>query len=999
MVVDLLEYRNMRCAMCTEVTTDPATLQCNHTFCKPCLLKYTTTQPEEVDATCNEIVCPTCKQPTKVTNFNQLKPNLSSQEPVNDSTSGSFGNISGHDELPAPVLPSESCFGSIGPHSTSSLSHDRGNTDLSVSTVDPLQYRMSREHSLGSFGKISGHDELPAPVLPSESCFGSIGPHSTSSFSHDRGNTDLSVSTVEPLQYRMCREHTLGSFGKISGHDELPAPVLPSESSFGSIGPHSTSSFSHDRGNTDLSVSTVDPLQYRMCREHTLGSFGKISGHDELPAPGLPSESCFGSIGPHSTSSLSHDRGNTDLSVSTVDPLQYRMCREHTLGSFGKISGHDELPAPVLPSESCFGNIGPHSTSSFSHDQGNTDLSVSTVDPLQYRMCREHTLGSFGKISGHDELPAPVLPSESSFGSIGPHSTSSLSHDRGNTDLSVSTVDPLQYLMCREHTLGSFGNISGHDELPAPVLPPESCFGSIGPHSTSSLSHDQGNTDLSVSTVDPLQNLMCREHRDSQVQRYCKGCSIALCDKCCSTKHDGCDVESIQNMIPLFEEKLACVSRQILKKMKTTQDNIRMAKKHIGNIINNAQKVKGQIQHAMKFSAKTMIQEVNIFSERQINDLNVCIQAEEMRFHQYQQQYKYINTVVTAYSLVEIRAIYESLSTEEEDTDANTPMEYRPVPERIVFTQCVNENGDYSHQIEVVHDVSDRKSSAVLHHTIDCHTEEDKWCPDLIDVTVVSSSGEPNTIMIVADFTNRSLKSIYTSKSSLHKRCLKLSDRPWQIAKLHKNNIAVSVPDSKEIVTVQLTPNPVLLSTIRTKKEYFALACPAQTQLLAGTFKTSNSVDLLDMAGHVLKSINTGSIVSPDYIQITDQKNILVGQGDVNSFVSVNSDGAVLFYYPSTRKSVLSCPRGFATTSTGDVLLVDRDCKKVIQLTESGQFVRDVLTEGLEHPRGLCLDNDGLMYVTLGSCVNVFTFKDVIDLRGQGEREHGILYSQRCTEV
>ncbi|XP_046328984.2 uncharacterized protein LOC124112858 isoform X2 [Haliotis rufescens] len=404
-------------------------------------------------------------------------------------------------------------------------------------------------------------------------------------------------------------------------------------------------------------------------------------------------------------------------------------------------------------------------------------------------------------------------------------------------------------------TSGSFGNISGHDELPAPVPPPESCFGSIGPHSTSPLSHDRGNTDLSVSTVDPLQNLMCREHRDSQVQRYCKGCNIALCDKCCSTKHDVCDVESIQNMIPLLE--------------------------------------------------------------------------------------------------------------------------YRPVPKRIVFTQCVNENGDYSHQIEVVHDVSDRKSSAVLHHTIDCHTKEDKWCPDLIDVTVVSSSGEPNTIMIVADFINRSLKSIYTSKSNLHKRCLKLSDRPWQIAKLHKKHIAVSVPDSKEIVTVQLTPNPVLLSTIRTKKEYFALACPAPSQLLAGTFKTSNSVDLLDMEGHVLKSINTGSIVSPDYIQITDQKNILVGQGDVNSFVSVTSDGEVLFYYPSTRENVLSCPRGFATTSTGDVLLVDRDCKKVIQLTESGQFVRDVLTEGLEHPRCLCLDNDGLMYVTLGPCVNVFTFKDL----------------------
>ncbi|XP_046557102.1 uncharacterized protein LOC124266343 [Haliotis rubra] len=434
--------------------------------------------------------------------------------------------------------------------------------------------------------------------------------------------------------------------------------------------------------------------------------------------------------------------------------------------------------------------------------------------------------------------------------------------------------------------------------------------------------------------------------------------------------------------------------------MKTTQDNIAMAKEHIHNITNNAEKVKEQIQRTMKFSVKRMVQDVHTFSEEQIQDLYAYIRSEEMRLSQYGQQYKYIKHAVTAYSLVEIHAIYESLSTvSEEDTESNMDMGDQSIPEKIIFTQTANESGDCAYEIAIVHDVSDRKSSAVPHHTINCHAENDKYCPDLIDVTVVSLGGEPNKILIIADFTNRNLKSYYTSKGNLHKRFLMLSERPWQIATVERNLIAVSVPDSKEIVTVQLTPDPVLLSTIRTKREYFALASPDPFKLLAGTFKSSNSVDLLDMEGNVLKSINTGSILSPDYIQITDQGNILVGQGDVNSFVSVTSDGEVRYCYSPTGGRTLRCPRGFTTTSTGDVLLVDRDYQKVIQLTKSGRFVRDVLTEGLEQPRGLCLDADGLMYVTVGPCVNIYTFEDLSVESEQGERKHNVVYRQRCTEV
>ncbi|XP_046338222.2 transcription intermediary factor 1-beta-like [Haliotis rufescens] len=59
-----LTDNHLTCGICTEVFRDPATLQCNHTFCKCCLLKYTKTQTEATQA--KSIRCPSCRQMTKV---------------------------------------------------------------------------------------------------------------------------------------------------------------------------------------------------------------------------------------------------------------------------------------------------------------------------------------------------------------------------------------------------------------------------------------------------------------------------------------------------------------------------------------------------------------------------------------------------------------------------------------------------------------------------------------------------------------------------------------------------------------------------------------------------------------------------------------------------------------------------------------------------------------------------------------------------------------------
>ncbi|XP_071083797.1 uncharacterized protein [Haliotis cracherodii] len=94
-----LTDHHLTCVICTEVFTDPATLQCNHTFCKSCLLRYNKTLTEAIQA--KSITCPSCRQLTKVATpdspvekwISQLKPNHVIQGLMDDFGQGTHGTM------------------------------------------------------------------------------------------------------------------------------------------------------------------------------------------------------------------------------------------------------------------------------------------------------------------------------------------------------------------------------------------------------------------------------------------------------------------------------------------------------------------------------------------------------------------------------------------------------------------------------------------------------------------------------------------------------------------------------------------------------------------------------------------------------------------------------------------------------------------------------------------------------------------------------------------
>ncbi|XP_046347060.2 uncharacterized protein LOC124127737 [Haliotis rufescens] len=511
------------------------------------------------------------------------------------------------------------------------------------------------------------------------------------------------------------------------------------------------------------------------------------------------------------------------------------------------------------------------------------------------------------------------------------------------------------------------------------------CEGCLQLHNMMPLLCDHEVAHLSDNTKTKVKRrFMCQVHRDEKVNLFCKDCKQAICTICCSIKHRACkDVDTIESMTPLVKEQLTNKIEQLRINMAATNNNITWRKSRIQHVMSNSQDIKDQVMKtretvmcAILRKEKQLLDAIDKATDEQLRELKADIKSQEIELQMYQQQYEFTANAVTSNCEMDMYAVYESTgetSTQNRDTDN------RPAAGRVVLTHDLDKLSKAVDElqlgeVQVVHGVSDPESSPVLHHTTDCKEDGDRKNPSLYDFTVLTADGVK--VMVVADYDNKRLKTYYTSNfKSFHNQLL-LSNGPWQIAKLSESQIAVSVPDSKEIVTVNVTPDPVLLSTIKTRKEYWTLACLSPSQLAAGTYRQPHSVDILEMRGRILRSINTGVIRSPEYMHVTRNNNLLVSERDVKSLVCVTSEGYAVFTYTPTGVRALTRPRGVTTTSTGDILLVDRRSHKVIQLTESGQFVRDVLTQqdGLKYPDGVCLDADGLLYVTSGRYVKVFKF-------------------------
>ncbi|XP_048255046.1 protein wech-like [Haliotis rufescens] len=508
----------------------------------------------------------------------------------------------------------------------------------------------------------------------------------------------------------------------------------------------------------------------------------------------------------------------------------------------------------------------------------------------------------------------------------------------------------------------------------------------------SSRHHDV--VDLSGETkVRVKRKVMCKIHKDENIKYICKDCETAVCQTCCTIHHRKCDlVVEIESEIPAMKTELRRNKEDLLKKHDEMKAHVRKQTSKVDEALTHYLQIESNIKsaglkaiEAIKVKEWKLLAKLKEMSGRHIGELKADIKSGEMSVQMYQQQAELIDQTLQSECDMGVYEMYQGCEAGDVEAVGVADVKEKRRIARIMFRQDTDKlsralDDLQLGEIDVLYeDVLDLKATHVLQDTINVRVAGDTQgaCPT--DMTVLVVNGTDT--VVVTDYSNKSVKSFYTrNKQHGHSR-LRVGGAPFGITKLKNNQVAVTMPVSSRIVTIQVNPDLVLLSTITTSKKYQGITSLTPSTLAASSYYPP-SVDILDMTGHVLKSICLGQpsrciLKYPYCLCTTRTGNILVSDRGSRCVVCLTPKGDVVFNYSTTGNTSLEFPCGITSTSTGDILVTDNSLHRVLHLTESGQFVRNMLTsqDGVQNPSGVCVGGRGRMYVCMSDIVKVFTLK------------------------
>ncbi|XP_046352428.1 uncharacterized protein LOC124132530 [Haliotis rufescens] len=458
------------------------------------------------------------------------------------------------------------------------------------------------------------------------------------------------------------------------------------------------------------------------------------------------------------------------------------------------------------------------------------------------------------------------------------------------------------------------------------------------------------------------RRVKCTEHKGNNVEFHCKDCQKAACQTCCIIYHRACKtVVTIESMKPEMKTVLLEKRFGMGKRLKVRSKKVEMKNEKLQNssritetTVNNIKSICQTAINKIKQKETQLMDELNHITQTYAGQLRTGVKLDEIEIQMHRQHCEFIDQALVSDCEMDLYDAYQAWEsgavglgdvrdTDTADTRRIDDVRFTPDTDNVQHILDDLQLG----KIDVTYqDEGTCLPSPVLVGVMNGKMAGDKVEPDLRGVTVLVVDGIQT--VVVTDWVNKCVKSLYTRNNQLCQSRLPLDDHPHGVTQLKENQVMVAVPYSSHIITVEVTPGLVLLSTITTSKEYYSLAVLSPSSLAAGgqDCDSYGIVDILDMAGHVLRSVTTHNnetlFACPLYMFINNKGNILVSDFGKKSVTCLTSEGGVVWRYAPIGDRALRRSSGIKTTKTGDILLVDRN--KVIQLTESGEFVRDVLT-------------------------------------------------------
>ncbi|XP_046583599.1 E3 ubiquitin-protein ligase TRIM32-like [Haliotis rubra] len=476
---------------------------------------------------------------------------------------------------------------------------------------------------------------------------------------------------------------------------------------------------------------------------------------------------------------------------------------------------------------------------------------------------------------------------------------------------------------------------------------------------------------------------MCEEHTNECIEFVCKDCKKLICQKCGVVYHRKCSsVVTIESELTEMKTTLMTKRKSLLTDEQTRKDRVREQKLKLTEVSESSSELESLIRSScdmarekIKQKENTLINKLKEATEIHLGQLKADIKAGEMSMQMYHQEVELIDKGLETECQVDMYRMCQWFEEERlEEAVLNETVD------KIIFEQDVDrlvnvlDNlplGD----IEVVYKGNemhgdggfDLQATPVLHDTINIRLPSDKMSPSPLDVMMMVVNNTHT--LVLTDDNNSNIKSFYTRNNQACQSNLHVGGRPSNIAKLSHNQVIVSFVNERKLVTVGVTPDLAHLSRINTSKGYYGLTALTSSTLAAGS-RLPPCVDIIDTAGNVLRSfmplVNEVPLVKrPNFLCTSRTGNIIVSDEGTRRILCLAPEGDVLFELNHTGNEIIQDPLGITSTNSGDILVADCLGHRIIHLTESGDFVRNILTskEGINYPRGICVDGLGRLHI------------------------------------
>ncbi|XP_046555426.1 E3 ubiquitin-protein ligase TRIM56-like [Haliotis rubra] len=364
-------------------------------------------------------------------------------------------------------------------------------------------------------------------------------------------------------------------------------------------------------------------------------------------------------------------------------------------------------------------------------------------------------------------------------------------------------------------------------------------------HSRISSTRHHDTTALTSEAIMPRKrNIKCKEHKDENIKFLCKDCKKVTCHTCCVIYHRKCEsVVTLESELPALKSQLLNKKETISKKqlqMEVKVDavkvNVVSEKDRYARMEHDIKSFANNAREKITLMENKLLDELKEVSEKHIEQLTADLKSGKMSVQMYRQQTELIDQILQSECDMDVYEMYQGCKAGDVDAVGDVDLKKRIAKimlrqNEAMLSRALDDLqlGEIDVQYDgmvnleatpVSQDTSnmlDLKAAPVLQDTINVKVAggENNVCP--ADLTVLLVNGTDT--VVVTDYNNNSVKSFYTRNKQRHHSKLQLGGSPWGITRLKHNQVAVTVPHTRQIVTVEVNPDLVLLSTITTSKQ------------------------------------------------------------------------------------------------------------------------------------------------------------------------------------